>query len=133
MRPFIFFIRKTWIFKKIPPQCRQSAYKFPSTDQRCPVLASAVRNKKLYDTIFNFRIRYHMIFQFPNKAKSGPLGATGSSVQCWPVLAGPSGCWGAGALGALSGTVNHLAHDTRFPDVDSDPFGNIINNFCCCL
>lgn len=60
--------------------------KFPSASsavQHMPELANAGGNKKSYDTIF----------ELPNKAKSGPLEAAGSSVQLCPVLAGPSGCW----------------------------------------
>lgn len=82
--------------------------KFPSASsavQHMPELASAGGNKKSYDTIF----------ELPNKAKSGPLEAAGSSVQLCPVLAGPSGCWSAGALAALSGTVNHWTRHTCFP------------------
>lgn len=118
-------------FRLISPQRRQSAYKFPSAGRCWQVLArralalagtvqswqalSGIKNRII--RFFNFRIRYDTIKKIPNKAKSGPLGAAGNAVQCWPVLAGPSGCWGAGALGALSGTGNRLTHHTRFPDV----------------
>lgn len=118
---YILCIRKTCILKKFPPNAARALEKLPalaSAGKCWPALASAVGNKNHVIRFLKFQNRYNTIFIFPNKEKSGPLGAAGSSVPCWPVLASASGCWSAGALGALSGTGNRFAHNTRFPDVN---------------